>query len=329
MRSDWSDHYSDSPTILLSPKSVEPCNKASYHPFNQHLQSFKPFISSPSRNFSQWSSPGSTVPNTMNHSRKRARDESPELTWDSAFSHQWNSSKDLLHEENSTIFRSRNGDSSPLRTKKETKVGDRFRLQTAYGIEGPGFLANSTQDAASRFRRKFQRRNISTGSDAKGTSLKVSHTIMSGSVEPAIDHFTHLLGVGWARIGADQDVQAAARGWSKYIENHYPLSMVSIVLRSKSLEANLAETKDGYFLFKDDLSEGRLVGSDWETCLANLKRTPIVFQGSDTLKAARTTALHPGPSSSSIPTCRIDSNSASLQIETSWLCREDDEMVVG
>lgn len=265
----------------------------------------------------------------MNPSRKRARDESPEVTLEAGAGHQLNGfrpSPELPHGESSTLFRPRKGEFSPGQTKKEIRLGDRLTYDSAYGIEFSGPLANNQQDAAPRLRRKFQRRNMISGFDAKGICLKVSNAPMLGSSEPAVDQFTHLLGVGWARISDDKDVQAAARGWSRYIENHYPLSMVSVVLRSKGLEANLVETKDGYFLFKDDLSEGQLVGSDWETCLANLQRKPIAFQGSEILKAAKTTTPHSG--SSSISSCRIDSNLGSIQIETSWLYREEDEMVV-
>lgn len=265
---------------------------------------------------------------TLNPSRKRVRDESPEVTLEADFNFQSTGTKlngDLSHEEKSNTFRLKMGESSPGQTTREVRSGDRFKPELVCGVGIPGSLSLFQQDAASRRRRKFQRRNMAAGSDAKGICSKVSNSPMSGLSEPRVDHFTHLLGIGWARISDDKDVQAAARGWSRYIENHYPLSMVRIVLRSKGLEANLAETANGFFLFKDDLSEGQLVGSDWETCLANLQRKPIAFQGSETLKAARTTTYQPASSNTR---CRIDSNLESFRIETSWLCREDDEMVV-
>lgn len=268
----------------------------------------------------------------MSYSRKRAREESPEVSVDAGVGQQLNCSKsspESLHGRNSPIARLRNGLSSPGQAKREIKVDGRIKSEPTYGIEISAHSVNCQQDPSLRLRRKYQRRNVSSGSDAKGACLKVLNSPMSGSSEPAVDQFTRLLGVGWARISDDKDVQAAARGWSRYIENHYPLSMVSIVLRSKGLEANLAETKNGYFLFKDDLSEGQLVGLDWESSLENLQRKPIAFQGLEPLKATRNSTPHPGSSSSStLSTCRIDSNLGSFQIETSWLCREDDEMVV-
>lgn len=138
-------------------------------------------------------------------------------------------------------------------------------------------------------RRKFQRRDTSSETADGGVALQVRNKLPKSILpDPVIDQFTHLLGVGWALIGDDVGVQAAARGWARYIENHYPVSMVRLVLKSKGLDAYLAETQNGYFLFSDDLSEGQLVGSSWEICLTNLQHTPVTFEGVQTLKAIRT-----------------------------------------
>lgn len=290
------------------------------------FQPVKPFVTVQPRNVSQRSPPGSSI--ILNPSRKRARDESPEVTTETDLSIQSTGSKlnlELSNGEKSTAFRLKVGEASPGQSTREARYGDKFKFESTYGIEVSGSLATVQQDAAARRRRKFQRRNMTSAYDTKGIFSNISNWPTSGFSEPIVDQFTHLLGVGWARISDDKDVQAAARGWSKYIENHYPLSGVKIVLRSKGLEANLAETEHGYFLFKDDSSEGQLVGSDWETCLANLQRKPIAFQGLETLKAARTAIYQ---STSSNTRCRIDSNLGSFQIETSWLFREDDEMIV-
>ena len=105
--------------------------------------------------------------------------------------------------------------------------------------------------------------------------------------DPPIDESTYLLGIGWALVGDDKDVQAAARGCARYIENHYPFSTAKIILRSKGLDAVLVETNEGYHLFNEKLSEGKLVSVTWQTCLANLQRSPIVFEGLTTLNAVR------------------------------------------
>lgn len=141
--------------------------------------------------------------------------------------------------------------------------------------------------------RKAQRRDLSSLESTAGDRKDSDGSPNPVLEDPAIDQFTHLLGVGWSRVSEDKDVQAATRGCAKYIENHYPLSMAKILLKSKSLDACLAETGEGYYLFQEDLSEGKLVGRDWVTCLGNLQRSPIIFEGMATLKAVRTPVITP------------------------------------
>ncbi|KAI9872044.1 MAG: hypothetical protein M1830_002123, partial [Pleopsidium flavum] len=57
---------------------------------------------------------------------------------------------------------------------------------------------------------------------------------------------------------------------------------------SAALNAYLVGASDGFYLFKEDLSEGRLVGSNWEKCLANLQAVPMAFEVVETFKTART-----------------------------------------
>lgn len=107
-------------------------------------------------------------------------------------------------------------------------------------------------------------------------------------VGPVIDNITIMLGVGWSCVNGDQDVLAAARGCARYIERHYPLSSAKILLKSKALDASLVETGEGYYLFHEDLNQGRLVSKNWDTCLANLKySSKITFEGLETLYARR------------------------------------------
>jgi len=114
--------------------------------------------------------------------------------------------------------------------------------------------------------------------------------------EPVIDHFSHLLGVGWNRISPDPDTQAATRGWARYIENHYHLSDVEIMLTSKAFEgACLVCARNGahkgYFLFSEDLGQARLVAYNWDICVGRLQSSPLTFQTEETLMAARTPTL--------------------------------------
>ena len=112
--------------------------------------------------------------------------------------------------------------------------------------------------------------------------------------QPEVDDFTLALGIGWTKIASeDPDIQAAARGWVKYIENHYARHIhgAEILSKSKGLNAYLVGCPEGFFLFSDSLLEGRMVAKDWETCIRNLRVHPVEYEGQEILKAAST----PGP----------------------------------
>jgi hypothetical protein len=113
----------------------------------------------------------------------------------------------------------------------------------------------------------------STGSAALPTSAPEAPS------QPVVDDFTLHLGIGWRRISEDVDIQAAARGWARFIENHYPISCTKICLESKGLQSYLVEAAEGYFLFSENLREGRLVSPTVEGALRNLKGQTPVFEG--------------------------------------------------
>jgi hypothetical protein len=111
----------------------------------------------------------------------------------------------------------------------------------------------------------------------------------NGMGEPTIDAFTMHLGIGWSRISDGEDIQAAARGWAKYVENHYPVTGVHIRLQSKGLASYLVQTREGWFLFGEDLKEGRLVATGLERAFGNLKTQPPTFDSEEILHAAAET----------------------------------------
>lgn len=119
----------------------------------------------------------------------------------------------------------------------------------------------------------------------------------SSSDRTEVDEATLALGIGWTKLSSeDPDLQAAARGWSKYIENHYrQIHNAEILLKSRSLNAYLIGSQEGFYLFSDDLLEGKLVGRTWPVCLQNLKTVPMVFEHDEILRAERT----PGPDTES------------------------------
>lgn len=114
---------------------------------------------------------------------------------------------------------------------------------------------------------------------AKSTSSEISQA-------PVVDNFTLHLGIGWRRISDDEDIQAAARGWARFIENHFPITNVRVVLESKGLQSYLVESSSGFFLFSENLRQGQLVSQTVEGTLRNLQCSPPKFDGAETLSAA-------------------------------------------
>ena len=113
-----------------------------------------------------------------------------------------------------------------------------------------------------------------------------------------IDEATIALGIGWTKMSSeDPDLQAAARGWARYLEVHYGgrIHNAEIMLKNRSLDAYLVGSQEGFFLFTEDLLRGQLVGRTWEATLVNLRSSPIQFENDEVLQAERT----PGPETES------------------------------
>ena len=111
----------------------------------------------------------------------------------------------------------------------------------------------------------------------------------NGHAEPTVDDFTRHLGIGWSSVNtADLDIQAAARGWTKFIENHFPITDAKIRLQSKGLASYLVEANEGYFLFGEDLRQGRLVSANLENTWVNLRGPVPIFEGDVVMEASST-----------------------------------------
>lgn len=111
---------------------------------------------------------------------------------------------------------------------------------------------------------------------------------------PEFDEATIALGIGWTKIESENEsLQTAARGWARYIDNHYSRDIhgAQLLLRNAGLDAYLVGCQEGFFLFTESLLEGKLVGRTWETCIQNLRSHPMAFEGEEVLRAERT----PGP----------------------------------
>jgi hypothetical protein len=125
---------------------------------------------------------------------------------------------------------------------------------------------------------------------------------------PIIDDFTLHLGIGWRRISADEHIQAAARGWARYIENHYPLTNVNICLESQGLASYLVESTQGFFLFAENLREGRLLSTTIQGAMQNLQSSPPVFEAPESMLA--TESPSPRPTETPFFTQAVDSDMA-------------------
>ncbi|KAI2468429.1 hypothetical protein F4781DRAFT_269830 [Annulohypoxylon bovei var. microspora] len=117
-------------------------------------------------------------------------------------------------------------------------------------------------------------------------TVSASGLSADASTQPIIDNFTLHLGIGWSRISTDEHIQAAARGWAKYIENHFPVTNVQIQLESKGLQSYLVEAAEGFFLFAENLRQGQLVSKNLNQAFANLKTSPPTFEGPEVMSAA-------------------------------------------
>ena len=107
---------------------------------------------------------------------------------------------------------------------------------------------------------------------------------------PTHDAASLALGVGWSSIPVNPTMSAAARGWAKYIETAFPLRSAKVVWRNEGMGAFLASAvawdgSPGYFLFDEELTQGRLVAKSWERCLDGLRSQPFAFEGEATLGA--------------------------------------------
>jgi hypothetical protein len=54
------------------------------------------------------------------------------------------------------------------------------------------------------------------------------------------------------------------------------------------VNAYLVGCHEGFFLFSDDLLEGRMVARNWQDCIQNLRAHPVEYEGREILKAAST-----------------------------------------
>ncbi len=177
------------------------------------------------------------------------------------------------------------------KVEKETLVKEVEAIDTANQFR-PKIPASRKSMRLSQSSIKLDLANIIALQGAPTSPPKTACT----STRPEVDEATMALGIGWTRMSnEDENIQAAARGWARYLENHYARRIhgAEILLRSSGLNAFLVGCHEGFYLFSEDLLEGKLVARTWESCLANLQAQPMTFESDEVLGAERT----PGPES--------------------------------
>jgi len=270
------------PTVVLPPSFSHPFHQ---RPFNTPRNFSKaPFLAKASPTL-PWN-PQSQSQTPITKSRKRSRDEAA----------------DNLSDDNSDHIAS-----SPILAPEhedEWQYGEGMTLTKPNGfiIDASSQTGTWVEEKEEQAEKESQSQIINSRPELRNTKLQrldnsatpfVADEIVSTFIassppkptEPTIDDFTIHLGIGWSRISSDDHIQAAARGWAKFIENNYPVTAPVIQLESRGLNSYLVEAKEGFFLFGEDLKRGRLVAQRFGDAVRNLKVNPPVFEGEEVLLA--------------------------------------------
>ncbi len=217
--------------------------------------------------------------------RKRSRDEAgTNLEPDAAPEPMAQSHDDWVYGEGMTLIKPDTGYVADASTQSGTWMEEK---NAAADAEVKRQLEAAQVDVRSH---KLQRMGSAEASAATSPGSISPAAPGPESNGPVIDNFTLHLGIGWRKISDDEHIQAAARGWAKYVENHCPLSDVQICLESKGLQSYLVKAAEGFFLCSEDLRRARLVSHDAQTALRNLQQSPPAFEGAETLSSVDTPA---------------------------------------
>lgn len=267
-------------------------------------------------NHTSWKSAASS--GYANPSRKRSRSDFADENEDSYSALEPVKEEEPIYGEGMMLLNPRTG--MALSAESQTGTWYDKNLEKAVAAAPPVSATSTMQDTSVLRNRKSQRltssapgmNNISSTRQQlqPSTNEEQQCRALNGSSnsspnEPQIDNFTHLLGISWQKIGHDSDMAPAVRGWEKYIDNHYAhhLQGARILLKNRSLNVYLVTARSltqatssagdagasSFYLFSDDLSQGQLVGSNWDSCLQNLRSVPMVFEGTEVLRAAEKT----------------------------------------
>ncbi|KAK0390020.1 hypothetical protein NLU13_3593 [Sarocladium strictum] len=271
--------WSSSPVLTMSP---QPSHQSPFGVVgfpHQQSASQTPFgtASTPS----SFTAPQQSAP-TM--SRKRSRDEaSANLEPDAPSPRPRNPEEGWVYGPGMTLIKPNQGYAPDAGTqsgtwveeKRESEEATRRKLEEARRPIIRSHKSQRIDRSCSRSPLSFGPRKVPLTSD--------SVPIDTSNKLPAIDNFAIHLGIGWKRISEEQHLQAAARGWARFIENHYPITNVHVRLESHALQSYLVESNEGFFLFAENLRQGRLVSHNIVGAMQNLQSNPPTFDGAETL----------------------------------------------
>lgn len=292
------DHASSSPVLVLPPQlPPQAFDMGSNHPnFNS------PFSTQPSPSASSWSNlntPSSAPPSAAG--RKRSRDEAAINLEDEYFAVQppapaeAENEDEWVYGEGMTLIRpGRSGYAIDAASQTGTWAEEKAEEEKAKAVIP--VLERPLMRSAKSQRLDFASTPIIAEEVMSNGTLvtPVSDSPTNGHIEPTVDDFTRHLGIGWSSISADADIQAAARGWTRYINNHFPVTDAKIRLQSKGLASYLVEANEGYFLFGEDLKQGQLVSRTLEQTWVNLRGPAPIFEGDVVMEAGQTPKANEG-----------------------------------
>jgi hypothetical protein len=294
--------FSDGPTMIIPPTNDAqmPNNGVPALPFSSKTSTMGSTLSESICNNSTSCAPAdSTTPISTNSSRKRSRDENDFTSGQDGFYFPSPQVKppapipeEPIYGEGMILLNPSTGMS--ISAESQTGTWYEERVETESKPPSPSEI---------RPRMPTSRKSVRLDRATPPPS-RLDHTGVaapesppkSSSAYPTVYDFTYTLGIGWTKLTSeDPDIRAAARGWARYLENHYSQHIhgAEILLKSEGLNAYLVGSQEGFYLFSEDLLEGRLVGRNWESCLTNLRTHPVAFETNEVLRADRI----PGPDS--------------------------------
>ena len=265
-------------------------------------QSFQPSPSShPVR--SLWAPATSNTPATTNLSRKRSRVDEDELSdapnftsIDVSTPFPPKSKPEPVYGEGMTLLNPSNGLAISAESQTGTWYEEQLEIERLAAAQAADSAARYPADDSTLPRCKFQRRSPSSDAGVREHPNPSNHIKdpANSSDDPALDNISHSIGE-WACVSEDQLVRSASRGWAKFVERYHPsLNNVEVLLRFKARDQCLIRANEGFFLFKEDLTEGQLVAQTWERAVANLKAEPPIFEGQEILRAEKSPAPSEG-----------------------------------